>query len=274
MQISRRAFVRAGLGATLAGLGYASIYEPGKLTLERVTARLPYLPTALEGFRIALLSDFHLHPFTRIGLIERAVEMANALEPDLTVLLGDYVDATADAIDELGPALGRLNARHGVFGVIGNHDIWKGSDRVQAGLRAAGLNVLVNAGLLLPAGPRGLFLAGLDSVMMGQANLGRALARHPAGAPTVLLVHEPDFADLVTHDARVWLQLSGHSHGGQVRLPRRGALRLPHWATRYDMGLYQVKDLVLYTNRGIGMADVPMRVNCPPEVTELTLVAK
>ena len=89
--------------------------------------------------------------------------------------------------------------------------------------------------------------------------------------PVVLLVHEPDFADTVAADGRIALQLSGHSHGGQVRLPGIGALQLPSWGRRYDHGLYRLQEMHLYTNRGLGVADIPVRFNCPPEVTEITL---
>lgn len=272
--ITRRAFLRgsaiAGLGG---GLGAVALHEAGDLTLERVTARLPRLPTALEGFRIAVLSDFHLHPFTHIGLIKRAVQLANTLQPDLTVLLGDYVDATVDAIHELAPELGRLNARLGVFGVLGNHDYWKGAAQVRRGLAGAGITILVDSGLTLGAGASELFLAGLDSAICAHPNLNSALRARPTGTPTIALIHEPDYADVVARDPRVALQLSGHSHGGQVRLPRIGAIKLPRYGAKYDQGLYRVQDLVLYTNRGIGLADVPLRLNCPPEVTEVTLAA-
>ena len=119
MKITRRTFLKFGLpGITgaLAALGYGTLIEPHRLTLERVAVRLRQLPVALEGLRIAVLSDFHLHPFTKLPQIQAAVQMANGLRPDLTVLLGDYVDSTVEAIHELAPDLARLNARLGVFG--------------------------------------------------------------------------------------------------------------------------------------------------------------
>lgn len=275
MKLSRRKFLRYGIPgivtAGLGGIGYSTLIEPHRLSLERVSVRLPRLPAALAGFRIAVLSDFHLHPFTRIEQVQDAVRLANGLQPDLTVLLGDYVDASVEAIYELAPALARLNARFGVFGVLGNHDCWKGAGIVRGALQAVGIPVLQNAGVSLTVGAGDLYLAGLASVWSGHPDLASALADRRGDAPVVLLAHEPDYADISALDGRISLQLSGHSHGGQVRLPFIGALELPSWGRRYDHGLYRVREMLVYTNRGIGLVDIPVRFNCPPEVTEITL---
>lgn len=276
MKITRRTFLTAGAGglaSVLAGLGYSTLLEPERLSLERVIARLPRLPTALDGLRIAVLSDFHLHPFTKIEQVQAAVRLANAQRPDVVVLLGDYVDATAEAIHELAPALAQLNSRLGVFGVLGNHDHWKGAKLVRRVLQDAGIRVFRNEGVGLGVGGSELFLAGLDSAWAGQPDLDKALAGRRERALTVLLVHEPDYADVAATDGRIALQLSGHSHGGQVRLPFVGALQLPSWGRKYDHGLYRLEGMLHYTNRGIGVCDIPVRFNCPPEVTEITLVA-
>ena len=274
MKITRRTFLRtgaAGISAAIAGIGYSTLIEPERLSLERVVTRLAGLPTALEGLRIAVLGDFHLHPFTTIGHVQDAVRLANSLRVDLVVLLGDYVDATVDAIYELAPELSRLNGRLGVFGVLGNHDHWKGAKLVQSVLQESGIPILRNSGVAIRVGGRELFLAGLDSAWSGFPTLDTALAGRRTGVSTVLLIHEPDYADTAAADGRIALQLSGHSHGGQVRLPFIGALRLPSWGRRYDQGLYRVGEMALYTNRGIGLVHTPVRFNCPPEVTEITL---
>ncbi len=274
VKVTRKAFLKlgaAGVVSSIAGLGYSRWIEPERLSLERVTVPVPRLPNAFDGFRIAVLSDFHLQPFTTLPHIEKAIALVNGIRPDLVVLLGDFVDATADAIHDLAPALSRLNARLGVFGVLGNHDYWKGRKIVRDGLKANGISVLENSGVSLGTAGASLFLAGLESAWCGKPNLDAALDRRRENAPTILLIHEPDFADTAAADGRVSLQLSGHSHGGQVRLPFIGALELPSWGRRYDLGLYRVRDMTLYTNRGIGVSDVPVRFNCPPEVTEITL---
>ena len=274
MKLTRRTFLKYGLpgiAAGLCGVSYSTLIEPQRLSLERVVTRLRNLPSALDGFRIAVLSDFHLHPFTTVDHIRAAVGLANNLRPDLVVLLGDYVDASVDAIHELAPELARLDARFGVFGVLGNHDHWKGAQVVRSALRASGIAVLQNTGVSVTVGQDELFLAGLESAWSGHPDIHSALLNRHRDVPTILLVHEPDYADTSAIDGRISLQLSGHSHGGQVRLPLIGALELPSWGRRYDHGLYHLRDMLLYTNRGIGLVDIPVRFNCPPEVTEIIL---
>lgn len=274
MKITRRTLLKLGLPALAGAIGtggYSTLIEPHRLSLERVTILTRALPERFEGFRIAVLSDFHLLPYTRLPHIESAVALVNSLRPDLVVLLGDYVDLTVETIHDLAPALSGLNARGGVAAILGNHDHWKGAGIVQDALMKQGIEVLRNSGRAIEAGGDQLYLAGLDSAWAGRPDLAQALSARRGNAPIMLLVHEPDFADLAAWDPRIMLQLSGHSHGGQVRIPHFGALRLPSWGQRYDQGLYRIRDMALYTTRGIGLVGVPVRFNCPPEVTEITL---
>lgn len=259
--------------AALSTYGYSFRMETQWLQLERVTIPVKNLGSSFEGFKIALLSDFHLYPHTEIELIRRAVAMANDLKPDLVAILGDYVLDEADSIFELAPVLARLNAPHGVFSILGNHDHWKGATIVRRALEESGLLVLNNSGLTLSRGKDRIYLAGLDDGWVRRSNLSQALEKQPQGVPTILLMHEPDFADTFSADGRISLQLSGHSHGGQVRLPGIGAPVLPRYGSRYDQGLYRLQDMWLYTNRGIGVTRPPLRFNCRPEVTEITLVS-
>ncbi len=270
-------FGYAVLGSGVAALitsQYSFRIETQWLQLERITIPVKHLGSSFDGFKIALLSDFHLYPHTEIELIQRAVDMANDLKPDLVALLGDYVLDEVDSIFELAPALARLNARHGVFSVLGNHDHWRGGRTVRRGLEESGLPVLNNSGLTLSRGKDRIYLAGLDDGWVRRSNLSQALEKQPQGVPTILLMHEPDFADTFSADGRISLQLSAHSHGGQVRFPGIGAPVLPPYGRRYDQGLYQVQDMWLYTNRGIGVTNPPVRFNCRPEVTEITLVSR
>lgn len=274
MKLTRRRLWQLGVPSALAamgGLGYSTLLEPQRMVVERVPIRLSNLPLALEGFRIAVLTDFHLYPFTKLPHIQRAVTLANDLQPDVAVLLGDFVDANVEAILELAPALSGLRAQHGIFAVLGNHDHWKGAKIVRAALVNEGIQVLRNAGVPLTVAGHELYLAGLESAWCGRPDIAQALSERRGDSPVVLLVHEPDYADKAAQDPRISLQLSGHSHGGQVRLPLIGALELPSWGRKYDCGHYHVGAMQLYTNRGIGLVDLPVRFNCPPEVTEITL---
>ncbi|MCB0167881.1 MAG: metallophosphoesterase [Anaerolineae bacterium] len=282
MKFNRRTFLKgaAGLTATacltgtagVAGFQYATQIETTWLSIEQLQVPLKNLPASLEGFKIVQLSDIHLHPFTQIDFVNEVVAATNRLQPDLVALTGDFVLKTAGSIFELAPVLATLNPTYGIFAVLGNHDIWTDDRTVRAGLEESGLTVLRNEGLALGVGKGQLYVAGVDDGWSGRPDLALALDRHRGDIPTLLLAHEPDLADRFAADRRVSLQLSGHTHGGQVRLPGKGALVLPRLGHKYEMGLYRVADMWVYTNRGVGVIGPPIRFNCRPEVTEITLV--
>jgi predicted MPP superfamily phosphohydrolase len=250
---------------------YANQIEPRHLVLERRTISLSHLAPALDGFRIALMSDHHLFPFTPRELLEQAVEQANVLHPDLILLGGDYVCTDVESIRELAPILGRLNARYGVFASPGNCDALLGLDLIRSQLVAQSIEVLVNRGLHVGPSAGRLFLAGLDSVCTGVPDPVRSFAGCRETDTALALVHEPDYFPTMVKLTPVQLQLSGHSHGGQVRIPALGPLILPRWGRIYHTGLYELNGRFVYTGRGLGMVGLPLRFDCPPELTELTL---
>ena len=275
--ITRRDFLKvSGLAAAGGLLGLSSFTklrnEANDPVIDRVEIPIRGLHPGLEGFTIVQIADIHLHPFTHLDVVEKAIDLANSLQPDLTVLVGDYIWRDVESIFMLAPALARLNAKHGVYWIIGNHDIWEGADIVKAGFASAGIPLLLNQGVPISSGKGTLFLAGLDDGWSGHADLDLALENAPKDAPVIMLLHEPDLADQYAEDGRVALQLAGHSHAGQVRIPGYGAIILPYLGRKYDMGLYKVQDMWLYTNRGLGVISVPYRINCPPEVTQIVLV--
>jgi uncharacterized protein len=277
--VTRRKFLTlsggALVGSALAGaatVSYANLIEPQRLVLERRKVHLNRLPESLDGFRIALMSDHHLYPFTPKKLLETAVEQANALSPDLIVLAGDYVCTDSESIRDLAQILGALNAKYGVFAVLGNYDRALDPNLIAAQLRAQSIEVLVNRGV--HTGPSGrLFLAGLDSVCRGVPDPRSAFAAYCSGNVAIALVHEPDYFPTLVRLTPVQLQLSGHSHGGQIRIPGFGPLFLPAWGQVYNTGLYELDGRMVYTGRGLGMVELPLRFACPPELTEVTLVA-
>ena len=278
-KINRRQFLTvsslAVMGTVAASATYLSIKDESQnIVVEKVTIPIKNLHPSLEGFTIAQMADFHLRPFTKPPLIEKAVAMCNALSPDLVVLSGDYVWHEIDAVFELAPILSGLNGKHGVYATIGNHDLWTDIDAIRQGFADSRIPILQNEGVTITEGAGSFFLAGLDDGWAGEPDLEATIATAPANAPIVSLMHEPDFADEYAKDGRIALQLSGHTHGGQIRFPRLGgALILPLHGMKYDMGLYQVGDMWLYTNRGLGVTNEPVRYNCPPEITEITLVS-
>lgn len=242
-----------------------------QLTLETVAVPLAATPTLHDEFKIVQLSDLHYLPFTTLEMVEAAVTAANELQPDLIVLTGDFVTHEADTIFGMTKALSTLNARHGVFAVLGNHDTRAGARIVRQGLGEAGIAVLHNRGVTLATASGRLNLAGVDDCLWGHPDLGQALDGLDPAAPTVLLAHEPDVIDKFSRDGRVTLQLSGHTHGGQVHLPLLGTPVLPRLGEKYVKGLFRVNDSRLYVNRGVGMVSLPIRFNCPAEITQLTL---
>jgi predicted MPP superfamily phosphohydrolase len=281
LPITRRKFVGLAAGAGVAVLAADSILlEPNRPRIVRREMVLRRWPAELDGFTIAQLSDFHYDSVFSVHPLRSAIGMVNALHPELIVLTGDFVsvpwfgDAApgAAAAEPCAQLLRQLQSPHGLWAVMGNHDALTDPDRVTSALRAAGINVLANESVPIErAGVRARFwLSGVDDVLGGTADLDATLHKVPADEATILLAHEPDYAD---HVARypVDLQLSGHSHGGQVRLPFIRPLYLPDLAHKYVWGQYQIRGLTLYTNPGLGTVGVPVRLNCPPEITLLTM---
>jgi uncharacterized protein len=274
MKLSRREFLMVSAVATAAVIvpsGYLlAKNEVSEPELKQVTVPISNLPDSFDGFRLVVLSDFHLYPLTRPEWVHKAVDIANAQKPDLCVLLGDYVWHEVGAVFDLAPILTRLNAARGIFSIIGNHDIWLDVEVVKQGLVESRIPVLVNQGLGITYGHGSINLVGLDDAWSGRPDLKIAMDGLSGSVPTILLEHEPDVADWIAQDPRISLQLSGHTHGGQVRINNQPIVA-PHLGKKYNLGLFQVRDMWLYTNAGIGVISVPYRYNCPPEVTEITL---
>jgi len=279
--ISRRRFLGAATAGSLAITGDAILLEPNHPRLVRQEIFLRRLPGSFDRMTIVQLSDFHYDPYFSIRPIEAAVRISNELSPDLVVLTGDFVTApefttvksarkAAQPAAPCAQLLSSLRARSGVFAALGNHDESTDARTVTRMLSEVGFQVLRNTAVALERGGQRLWLAGVGDVLKRRADLDLTLAAVPAAEPVVLLAHEPDFADTVVRYP-VDLQLSGHSHGGQVCLPLLGPLYLPKMGRKYPSGLRQLGSLVLYTNVGIGTILFPTRWNCPPEVTLITL---
>jgi predicted MPP superfamily phosphohydrolase len=280
MKVTRRKFLQiaSGLGVSVgipsaAELGYATRIEPLRVVTEECQIRIPKLPTSFEGYRIALFSDIHLYPFTPLKVVRDAVRLANAFQPDLVILPGDFVWRSLEAAFDLAPVLSQLNPAHGTFAVLGNHDHGKGPDIIAKALNQAGVRVLRNEGITIQRGRDAIYLAGIDSAWGGTPLPMAAFEKRRGELTSIVAVHEPDYIRTLVPGFPVDLQLSGHSHGGQVRLPLIGPLILPPMGEIYNMGLYRVGSAQLYTTRGIGTIHVNARFNCLPEVTAITLHA-
>jgi predicted MPP superfamily phosphohydrolase len=279
---TRRRFLKLAATAGAVAIGVdATVLEPNHPRVVRVDIPLARLPQEFDGFTIIQLSDFHFDPYFSIIPIRKSVQIANDLKPDLVVLTGDFVSAptiesalrnkrAALQADPCSEALKDLRAPHGVWAVLGNHDAFSDPVHVTEALKAGAINVLSNSAAPIERSSSRFWLAGLADVLARRADLDATLKGISPEEPVVLLAHEPDFAD---HTVKypVDLQLSGHSHGGQIRLPLVGPVYLPRLGRKYPRGLRTIDRLSLYTNVGIGTLYVPVRWNCAPEITLITL---
>ena len=283
---SRRKFLQLGIAGTAVGalavVGDGTIFAANDPQLVSMEVPLPRLSEAWDGFRIAQLSDFHYDEYFSVVPLRKAIAMVNQQQPDLIVLTGDFVTSpkrrpsrsvamrAAQAVEPCAALLAQLHARAGMLAVLGNHDIDTDAGHIIDVLQSRGIPLLRNRSVPLERDGKRLWFAGVDDVLEGKPRLDLALKNIPSDETVVLLAHEPDWADYVSRHP-VDLQLSGHSHGGQIRFPIIGAPYLPPLAKKYPWGLRRIGPLALYTNSGIGTIRIPMRLNCPPEVTMITL---
>ena len=282
---SSRTFTRRNFlaGASAAAAGGFSLYSNDiarhELAITRPTFSIRNLPPAFEGFRIAQISDLHLEEYTEDYFLRRVVAHVNALSPDMVLVTGDFISrgplsssVTYSAAGRCAEILATLQCPLR-FGILGNHDAAVGSRMIRDHMEANGLPLLVNQSTRIERGGEHLILAGLDDVAFGSPDLAHTIPASP-DAPTILMVHEPDYADEIALHPRgrnVDYILSGHTHGGQIRLPGLRPLALPPYGKLYPEGHYRVGRSQLYVNRGIGTVGVPFRLNCVPEITLATL---
>ena len=242
--------------------------EASSLSLERVNITLPRLPKKLDGLKIIHLSDIHHSPFTNLEHIERAVKVANRLKPDMFVLTGDYVSHEKKYIAPVAKVLGQLKSEFGTYACLGNHDHWTEPELVVRRLRDAGITVLVNEGARFEAHDASFWLCGVDDHMVGKTDLASALRGSFPDEMKLLLAHNP----IIFRSAARYgidLTLSGHTHGGQVKMRDPEKRLLP--SRKLTSGLHRRKDSQIYITRGIGTVVLPIRYQCPPEISLLEL---
>lgn len=290
-RISRRRFLVGGLCGA-AGLAiYSGEVERHWLEVTERDFFLSGLPSAFNGLKIVQLSDIHLDHFTEPSFLRRVIERVNGIKPDLVLITGDFVTASVHsgrvrrliptkssrvAAWQCGGILSGLDCKER-YAVLGNHDFGVGPHEVVAALETNGISVLRNTCTPIERSGARFWLAGLDDPLEGQPDPGAAIPapiRNVPNEPIILMCHGPDYADyLLDHPAgqAVDMMLSGHSHGGQVRLPLVGALVLPPYGRKYVEGWFRLGRLQLYVNRGIGTVGLPIRFDCPPELAVFTL---
>lgn len=262
-------------GSVCAGLGYPIVIEPNMPKVEHMSIPIPTLPPNLQGLKIGFLADIHKGRYVSKSDVRVAVKLLMKQRPDIICIGGDFVQGGAENIHPCAEALSTLEAPLGIYAVLGNHDCWTDSHTIVASLAENGISTLRNDAVKLLFNGEPFYLIGIDDVWNGRPNIYHGLQGVPKKSMKVLLVHEPDYADQIRRiDSWIPLQISGHSHGGQVIIPFKGAPYLPYLARKYPMGLQRVKDSDrwVYTTRGVGVT-LPLRFNCRPEISILTLKA-
>lgn len=267
---------RAGLAALALGTSGAvySLFEARRLEARHVRLILPRLAPAFDGYRIAQFSDLHADTADDLAHVADVVALVNKQQPDAVVITGDFVSHEVyGSGDEMVAVLSQLRPRDATIAVLGNHDYWDDPARVRQVIARSGIVNVSNDVYTLRRGDSCLHIAGVDTLTEKRARLDITLSKLPPDGAAILLAHEPDFADVSAATGRFDLQMSGHTHGGQIRLPIPvlGNFMLPAHSRRYPLGLYLVGNMYQYTNRGIGAVWPYMRFNSRPEITVFTL---
>ncbi|HEY2911192.1 MAG TPA: metallophosphoesterase [Gemmataceae bacterium] len=274
--MQRRTFLKSAMAAAVPvapvmGASYG-LYEAGSVHIERPTIALPRLPAEFDCLRIAFLTDIHHGPFIALDYVASIVRTTLALAPDLILLGGDYISKHPKYVQACFEVLAGLDAPLGVFGVLGNHDYQSGMPEMRSAFAATPIQELTNRGVWLERGSSRLRLAGVDDLWFGKPDQRPALADATHEDACLVVSHNPDFAEKL-RDPRVGLVLSGHTHGGQVYIPGYGAPIVPsRYGQKYLQGLVRAPMTQVYVSRGLGTVTPPMRYNCRPELTLVTLI--
>ncbi len=257
----------------IGGIDWGFIGEPNGFRVETVKLRLKRLARVFSGLRLAQISDIHMGSWMDLNRFQRVAELIIAQKPDLLLLTGDFLvgrgftDASKQAINDLRTVLSPLAASIPSFAVLGNHDYWTNPAAIREMLAFAGITDLTNTVFTFTREGENLHLCGVDDVRAGDVRLHDVIAQLNDNGAALLLAHEPDFADTSAATGKFDLQISGHTHGGQVVIPFLGAPILPALGKKYPSGLYEVGDMFQYTNRGVGTDRLAIRINCPAEIT-------
>jgi predicted MPP superfamily phosphohydrolase len=257
---------------------YAFFIEPNRLVMHEEVIQLADWPASFDHLKVAVLSDLHVgSPFITLDKLQMIVSKVNQTEPDMIVLLGDFViqDVWGGEFVEpeiIAENLKGLRARYGVFAVLGNHDWWYDGARVRRALEAVGIRVLDDEVLRIEQNGQAIWLAGLRDAWTNQTDVEGTLRKVTDENPIIVLTHNPDLFPRIP--SRVILTLAGHTHGGQVNLPFVGRLKVPsEFGQRYAAGHILEDNHHLFVTTGIGTSIIPVRFRVPPEIVILTLTS-
>lgn len=279
-KLTRRDFLKllwhGFLSSTLlasGGVGYSVLVEPGLFSVETVRLKLKRLPKSFSGLRVAQISDIHMGGWMNLERFQQVADLLLVEKPDILLITGDFLLGhrltveIEQAIDDLTGVLSSLAKAIPSFAVLGNHDYWIDPDVVRLMLASSGITDLTNTVFTLRRGSDRLHLCGVDDIWEGNVRLEDVIAQLKDDSVAILLAHEPDYADTSAATGKFDLQVSGHTHGGQVVIPFLGPPVLPYLGQKYHTGLYKIGNMLQYTNRGVGMLRPAVRFNCRPEIT-------
>ena len=237
-----------------------------------LNVKIPDLDPAFNDYRIVHISDIHLGQWISAKRIEGVVNLVNKQEPDLVAITGDSVSYVVnEPVLDMLRFLKNLKPKDATVAVLGNHDHWIGAEDIRRVMDESSILELENDVYTIKRGDATLHIAGVDSITLEKHDLDAVLEKLPESGPAILLAHEPDFADKSAATGRFSLQLSGHSHGGQMVIPGFGTPFRGSQFRKYPLGEYKVGDMIQYTNRGLGTNVFWIRINCPPEITLMKL---
>ncbi len=266
----RRRFLEAGVAGLAAApfllSGYGALYASKACDVRELT--LPFG----RSLRVVQISDIHAGVYMTREEMGRYTDLVIALQPDLFVLTGDFISNSMVFLPECLEEMVRVKARLGTFAILGNHDNWYGRrGRLRTIFRKYGIPLLVNAHRVLDTAERPFAVVGIDDLRSGHPDLEAALSGLDSATPVLLLSHRPEiFPAAAAHG--IPLTLSGHYHGGQIKVRLPGVAISPaHFMTPYPEGLYRINASRLYVSRGIGTTFTPIRLSAPPEVTVFNL---
>jgi predicted MPP superfamily phosphohydrolase len=279
-RLTRRNFIKKGLTSVvgffiLSLSSYSFFIEKNNIELKHIHLSFPHLPSSFKGTKILHISDIHFGFFYDSDQLQNLIVRIRSLEPDIICFTGDLIDSQFSKSQAINVSniLKQLVAPYGKFAILGNHNYWGNTELVKDCLTDSGFQLLMNEVTLVRKGNDYIYISGIDDLLCGTPDISKIFkkGRLDPNLFHVMLVHEPDYANEISYHP-VDLQLSGHSHGGQINLPYIGPLITPALSKKYTSGLYRINNrLNLYTNRGIGTTILPFRFYCRPEITIIEL---
>jgi predicted MPP superfamily phosphohydrolase len=303
MNLSRRKFIRNSAVGAFLGASAIGVFEGGNTTsaLELVEHEvvLERLPKAFDGYRVGFLSDTHLGVYVPTEWVDEAVSLLERKNIDMLLMGGDFIwlpdrdvieslypirnpkflrdeddrSVCADIFSTIADVTARLKPKDGVFAVFGNHDRWTDPGACKKSFGTRGIKILENEKITVNRGGENLAVIGVDDYWTGVPRLPVLAPRQAKNEGRILVSHNPDYVSELLGAGKpdIDFTLSGHTHGGQVKLPFLGPIHCNIEDTRFREGFYRDKGLISYTSRGVGVVEIPFRLNCPPEVTVFTL---